>query len=208
MAAEFEDAGAPMRSAAYALGLLFTGSVFSLLLGYLMQDTWGLAQVFMVLNGVLALWILGWPSREKVMGGRIGLAAFCLALLCGGLALGINSLYAMGIHAILDVEIGPMPMAWWTVVILAPVVEEWIFRGIAWEAMLRIGNLRTTNLTTAALFAMMHGLNGGATLEFPHRFLDGLLFGWLRMRTDSIIPPILAHFFLNAGAVLLFTDGA
>ncbi|MGB0951622.1 MAG: CPBP family intramembrane glutamic endopeptidase [Planctomycetota bacterium] len=208
MAADFADEGAPMRRASYALGVLFTGGVFSLILGAALEDDWGLTHIFMTGIGVMALWILGWPSREKILGGSFGAAALGLGLLSGAVCFGINMAYANSINALLDGELESWPSRWWTVVLLAPLVEEWLMRGVAWEAMLRIGNTRATILATSALFALLHGLNGGAVLEFPHRFIGGLLLGWLRLRTGSIVPPILAHLVVNACAHFLFTDGA
>jgi membrane protease YdiL (CAAX protease family) len=55
----------------------------------------------------------------------------------------------------------------------------------------------------AALFAFLHGLNGGFFLEFPHRFVMGLMLGWLRARTGSLWPCVLAHFLHNGFVVVV-----
>ncbi len=50
---------------------------------------------------------------------------------------------------------------------------------------------------------MMHGLGGGWVLEFPHRFVSGLIFGWLRLRSGSLLPGMLAHFLHNALSLIV-----
>lgn len=87
--------------------------------------------------------------------------------------------------------------------LVAPVLEEWACRGVAWTALRRLAGPRTTLVVTAAVFAILHGLGGGYALEFPHRFLAGLGFGWLRLRSGSVLPAMLAHFVHNALAILM-----
>jgi len=90
-----------------------------------------------------------------------------------------------------------------TVCILPALVEEWLCRGVLWEAARRIAGAGNTILITAILFAMMHGLGGGWFLEFPHRFAMGLIFGWLRLRSRSLLPGMLAHFVHNLLALVV-----
>jgi len=54
---------------------------------------------------------------------------------------------------------------------------------------------------SAALFALVHGLNGGFLLELPHRFVGGVVMGWLRHRSGSLVPGFLAHLLNNVLAV-------
>ena len=200
---DFVAAHDSQRRASLAIGLIFVGVVLSLVFGYLLEDRIGITQGFMVLFGVGSLGILGWPSAARVLGGSSNLEGWSLAVFGGGLALLLSSLYTSGLNAMLgaSAEDHPMESGWWAVVLFAPLVEEWLMRGVAWVAMTRIGGPRSTILVTSALFALMHGLNGGAALEYPHRFLDGLIFGWLRWKTGSLGPPVLAHMVLNAAAV-------
>lgn len=87
-------------------------------------------------------------------------------------------------------------------VVLAPLVEEWLVRGVAWFALRELASPRATLWTTSALFALMHGLQGGL-LVLPHRLFGGLVLGWLRQRSDSIVPGIVAHAVWNACALLV-----
>ncbi len=90
----------------------------------------------------------------------------------------------------------------WLAMVLFPVLsEEWLDRGVLWAALRRVTGVRATVLCTAILFALMHGLNGGGILEVPHRFVVGLGLGWLRLRSGSLLPGILAHALLNTLAI-------
>lgn len=88
-------------------------------------------------------------------------------------------------------------------VLLAPLGEEWLCRGAAWRAATALTSPRGALLLTAILFAFLHGLGGGYLLELPHRFVGGLLLGWLRWRSGSVVPCVIAHGAWNAGAVWL-----
>ena len=48
----------------------------------------------------------------------------------------------------------------------------------------------------------MHGLGGGI-LAYPHRFVLGLIAGWLRHRSGSLLPGVAAYFIHNLLCVLV-----
>jgi membrane protease YdiL (CAAX protease family) len=79
------------------------------------------------------------------------------------------------------------------------VLEEVMFRGMLQGRLLALMGLRTGMLTTAAAFAVCHG----GTLALPIHFGLGLYLGWLRQRSGSVLPGMLAHFSYNAMIVLL-----
>ncbi len=85
--------------------------------------------------------------------------------------------------------------------VLAPIVEELSCRGVLHAVLLRLTTPLATLMLTSALFALMHGLNGGFLLEIPHRFVAGIAFGMLRARSGSVATAILAHAVHNAAAV-------
>ena len=100
------------------------------------------------------------------------------------------------------------PSAWTELVVqlllaalIVPLIEEWACRGVLWSACRSVESVGTTICATAALFALLHGLNGAALLETPHRFLSGLAYGWLRARSESLTPGMLAHGLHNLLAV-------
>ena len=82
--------------------------------------------------------------------------------------------------------------------VLAPFVEELIFRGLlyGWIAG-RWGGLPAWIVSSIA-FAAAHYEPAHAILVLPL----GVLFGWLRRRTDSLLPSLVAHVINNGFALL------
>lgn len=210
MRREFLAKGAPERRAAGAIGVLFVGGVVALLLAAEWGDEGGLVMAGLdVVVGLVTLAILGWPSFHRVFGTPHAMqgpsARFGIGLAGGivGYAMAAGFLWVVLAVAGLTGEETYPDVPWWTIVILAPLIEEWMFRGVAWEALRRIGPQRTVLFGSALLFAMMHGLGGGGWLEFPHRFAGGLVLGIVRIKTGVLWPCVLAHFVWNGLAVLL-----
>lgn len=83
------------------------------------------------------------------------------------------------------------------VVLVAPVVEEFTFRGLGFSLLSRFGAM-VALVGTAVAFAADHGLVEG----FPALFVFGLGVGFLRMRTDSLYPGMLVHASFNALALV------
>jgi uncharacterized protein len=83
--------------------------------------------------------------------------------------------------------------------ILAPVVEETVFRGLlyGWLAG-RWGSLAGW-LVSSLLFAAAHVEPAHVILVLPL----GLWFGWLRRRSDSLWPSLVAHMANNGLAVVV-----
>ncbi len=86
-----------------------------------------------------------------------------------------------------------------SVLILAPVAEEWLFRGGVWHVLFAGGEHPWRAVVgSAALFALVHG----NPAQMPGAFLLGMLFGWLTLRARSLWPAVLAHVANNALGVL------
>lgn len=79
------------------------------------------------------------------------------------------------------------------------VVEEIAFRGIIFDRLKRVLGEKEGWLVTAALFSVLHL----APVIFPTHFAMGLIFGWLRMRTGSLIPGMILHAAWNAANIVL-----
>jgi membrane protease YdiL (CAAX protease family) len=82
--------------------------------------------------------------------------------------------------------------------VLAPLVEELVFRGLlyGWVAG-RWGSLPALVVSSLA-FAAAHFEPAHIVLVLPL----GLLFGWLRRRTDSLLPSLFSHIVNNGFALL------
>ncbi|MEO8064468.1 MAG: type II CAAX endopeptidase family protein [Pseudomonadota bacterium] len=87
---------------------------------------------------------------------------------------------------------------------LAPaVLEEIAFRGIIFDRLSRVLGEREGWVVQAALFSVLHL----SPVIFPTHFAMGLIFGWLRMRTGSLIPGMILHGAWNATIILLELKG-
>lgn len=88
---------------------------------------------------------------------------------------------------------------------LAPaVLEEIAFRGVIFNRLSRVLGEREGWLVQAALFSVLHL----SPVIFPTHFAMGLIFGWLRLRTGSLIPGMILHAAWNAAIILLELRGA
>jgi membrane protease YdiL (CAAX protease family) len=74
------------------------------------------------------------------------------------------------------------------VVVLAPIAEEILFRGYLFTAVSLVAPMWLTQVVTATLFGLVHGL----AHALPIGVLS-LLFGYLRQRHRSLLPSMLAH---------------
>ncbi|MDP2889691.1 MAG: CPBP family intramembrane metalloprotease, partial [Bacteroidota bacterium] len=75
------------------------------------------------------------------------------------------------------------------VVIMAPVIEELIFRGIIMHGLIRNYSKFTAVFVSALMFALFH-LN---PWQFPATFILGIVLGILMLRTRNIYLCILGH---------------
>lgn len=84
------------------------------------------------------------------------------------------------------------------IALLGPVVEELLYRGVGLSLFLRFG-APVAVLVTALPFALGHGL----LRAIPALLLFGIVIAVLRLRTNSIYPPILVHCAFNATSLVL-----
>ena len=86
-----------------------------------------------------------------------------------------------------------------SITIMAPLVEELLFRGAIQGYMLRKG-MKPLNaiLIASAIFGIVH-MN---PIQIPFAFAIGLILGWLYYRTGSVVPGIIGHFINNSIACL------
>ena len=86
-----------------------------------------------------------------------------------------------------------------SIAIMAPLVEELLFRGAIQGYMLRKG-MKPLHaiLIASAIFGIVH-MN---PIQIPFAFAIGLIFGWLYYRTGSVVPGIIGHFINNSIACI------
>jgi membrane protease YdiL (CAAX protease family) len=81
---------------------------------------------------------------------------------------------------------------------IVPFTEELFFRGLGVRALQFLGGVGAVVLT-----ALAFGLSHGILAALPPLLLFGLALGWVRLRSHSVWPGILAHGFYNGVAILL-----
>lgn len=86
-------------------------------------------------------------------------------------------------------------------VALAPVAEEFIFRGVLYTFLKQLGYPWLAFFGVSALFALIHG---DAAIAVP-LFVLALALTWLYEKTDSLLAPIIAHSLFNAANLILLS---
>jgi membrane protease YdiL (CAAX protease family) len=86
-----------------------------------------------------------------------------------------------------------------TAIVAAPVFEELFFRGFLQPLLCRTFGISAGILITAAIFGSAHGAEYKWTWQYILAVgIVGFVFGWVRERTDSIIPSTVMHGCYNA----------
>jgi len=91
-----------------------------------------------------------------------------------------------------------------TLVVAAPILEEFIFRGIMLNGLLKKYSPHKAIIVTSILFGFVH-LN---PWQFISAFILGLFIGWIYYKTRSISLVIIIHAFNNFTATLPTLLGA
>ncbi|MBN2309411.1 MAG: CPBP family intramembrane metalloprotease [Candidatus Hydrogenedentes bacterium] len=175
----------------------------------------GASLAFMVPPILWGLWRAGHPAREALGLRRAPAAAFLGTIT---LSIGLNVCLSEMDNLIrttcplpnlvedyMGIALGAPVGMFVTVCVMAPVLEESLFRGLILNGLLKRRGPRKAILVTALLFAIGH-VNPAQVL---FAFLLGVVFGWLFLRTHSVWVAILAHFTHNCMAALspLFAPG-
>jgi len=89
-------------------------------------------------------------------------------------------------------------------VVLAPPLEEFVFRGVLLEGVLRRSGRFAAVVVTAVLFAAVHVPDmWGYWPGILTILLGGTLLAALRLRTGSLVAPVIGHASYNAALVVL-----
>ena len=95
-------------------------------------------------------------------------------------------------------KLGPYAANFVAVAIVAPVVEELMYRGAGLSLLERFGTPAAV-IATAIAFGLAHGL----FLALPALVLFGLVTAWVRLRTNSVYPSMLVHAAFNATSLIV-----
>lgn len=103
------------------------------------------------------------------------------------------------------------PWVFLSMVLIFPVLEEIVFRGLIQEQLAkyassrRFGPISIANLFTSLLFVAAH-LIYQPVIWALLVFFPSLLFGYTKERYASLWPPISLHVFYNLGFFMLFAQ--
>ena len=89
--------------------------------------------------------------------------------------------------------------SFFVLVVVAPLTEEFLFRGIILRGFLNHYSKRKAVVASALLFGAFH-LN---PWQFFGATIMGVLFAWLFVRTRSLIPCLFGHALINAVPIIL-----
>jgi membrane protease YdiL (CAAX protease family) len=148
---------------------------------------------------------LGWrgPDLKKSLWLALGVLAFTLPavwllqILSGAvlhqIGVPIENQRAVGIF--LDIKSFWLRAVFgFVTVVIVPVAEEFVFRGILYPFVKQLGSPRAAFFGVSAVFAAIH-LDAGT---FAPLFVLALLLTWLYEKTDNLLAPITAHSLFNA----------
>ena len=180
------------------------GDVSSFTPGETTYTTTGIA---MILSGIAMIWHLihfkyvkfNLKSFSEVSGKTIGLSI--PLIVAGMLFINLCSEF-LGLPDLMqDTFLGMSRNVFGiiSITIMAPLVEELLFRGAIQGYMLRKG-MKPLHaiLIASAIFGIVH-MN---PIQIPFAFAIGLIFGWLYYRTGSVVPGIVGHFINNSIACI------
>jgi len=86
-----------------------------------------------------------------------------------------------------------------SVAIVTPIAEELFFRGYLLDAINRKHGDWTAIIWSSILFGLVHI----DPFTIGSAFIGGIIYGWLRMRTGSLLPSIACHMVWNMLALIL-----
>lgn len=172
--------------------------------------TWILIPVFLALHGVKFRDAFGLKKQSPWVVSLLVLGVVVLALLVAAVLepASVFVLQKLGwrAHPEEAVTLVTGARAFWMrlyldffAVVLAPVAEEFIFRGVLYPVIKQLGYPRLALFGVSALFALIH-LDAAIALPL---FVLALGLTWLYERTDTLLAPIAAHGLFNAANLVL-----
>lgn len=85
-------------------------------------------------------------------------------------------------------------------IIVAPIFEEILYRGIILEGLLLRNNPYISIVISSLMFSLMHG----NLVQIPNAFLGAIVIGVIYYKTKSLLPCIFAHFINNFFVTIVY----
>ncbi len=167
------------------------------------------ANVFSSLITVVVFAKLKWtPVKRQYLASKPWFTLVWVILLTIGLILPLQWIYEqMEITLSKDYEalfssLFKEPWGYVAVGVLAPVAEEFVFRGAILRTLLGMMD-RKLHWVAIAISALLFAVIHGNLAQGVNAFALGCLIGWMYYRTNSLIPGIVLHWTNNTVAYVL-----
>ncbi len=92
--------------------------------------------------------------------------------------------------------------------LVAPVVEELLFRGMLFDALLRRNSVTRTIWISGAVFGLVHLVDPASYALVPALIGLGVILGYVRRNSGSLSQPILMHVGFNSVTAIALFVGA
>lgn len=151
--------------------------------------------------------LLWFRLRHKPLGKAAGLRR------CSGWTAAFSAFAALGLFVAINLALTLLPAVWLSdyndhmelllstglipalsIAVAGPLAEELMFRGVIQTRQEQAMPVWAAVVLQAVLFGVVHG----TPVQMAYAFLLGLVFGFLRSRTGSILPGFAAHAAFNA----------
>lgn len=151
--------------------------------------------------------LLWFRLRHKPLGKAAGLRR------CSGWTAAFSAFAALGLFVAINLALTLLPAVWLSdyndhmelllstglipalsIAVAGPLAEELMFRGVIQTRLEQAMPVWAAVVLQAVLFGVVHG----TPVQMAYAFLLGLVFGFLRSRTGSILPGFAAHAAFNA----------
>lgn len=159
---------------------------------------------------VLGFCLLLWRPIARALGPPVPWGWCALAVVMGLTTFGLTALFLDGIGGLFGLEPESYSADYltagygWTIVVLSvcvqpALIEELAFRGVMFSSFREVLGPAETIVVTAMMFMIIHL----AVPTFPVLFAMGLLLGYLRYRTGSLLPAMIMHFTHNLMVIVM-----
>ena len=170
---------------------------------------WVSREYYDTISGIIALLVFGWLLHKKhllhlssrdLKGSQL---LFCLGI-GFGLALISKLTFVVGAltqPSVLEQSSAAAPALWVeyiaTKVVLIPIVEELLFRGILFGSFASSFSYKIAMVLSAAIFALGH-----YSVSWPLVLLIGTMLAWIYWRTDNLAATMVIHCTINFFSLL------
>lgn len=173
--------------------------------GYMRIMLWAQLLFALAVGGHVILGKYVRPSELTLQFSHVGKVLGTSVVLIIGMGMWTNYLNELaGLPNTMEEVFNTMinnPLGIISIVIMAPLMEELLFRGAMQGYLLRKWK---NQIWAIVLPALLFGIVHGNPMQIPFAFVTGLILGWVFYRTGSLLPGMLMHFVNNASSVLLY----